>query len=343
VGAYFNLGRVDMQLKRYKDASKAFAAAVQAQPNYADAWYQLGISLQMQNAFSDAGKAYSSALSYYPNDPNLLYRLGFVSVQDKDWAPAAQYWGRLRDEFPNHPALSQVQQQLPHLYFNLGTQHYEMGHAEDARRAFLKTLDLDQGYGAAFYNLGLVCRDLNQLDQAQSALEQALELQYDPVQVRSVLGHVYALKGSLKEAAALFDRMLDEGHQSLDPHRGLVTVKLKQKDFEGALVSALNVVTNAPRDADSFLLLAYVYEHNGEGERYGSGFHPGQAVKAYKRAIRLKKDDATSHFNLAMLYGRMGDWASSLKALKSAEAIDPNHAGVKKWLPDVQARYDQAQ
>jgi tetratricopeptide (TPR) repeat protein len=343
VGAYYNLGRVYMQLKRYKDATQAFAAAVQARPNYGDAWYQLGIALQMQNAFSDAGKAYLSTLSFYPNDPNLLYRLGYVFLQEKDWAQAAQFWERLRDEYPDHPALSQVQQHLPHLYFNLGTQHYVNGATEEAKKAFLKTVDLNPQYGAAFYNLGLVYRDLEQFDQAQSALENALELQYDPQQVRSILGHVHTLKGSLKEAEALFQGLLKDGIQSSDPHRGLVTVKLKQKDLQGALVEALNVVANAPQDPASFLLLAYVYEHNGEGERYGYGFQGDQAIKAYKRAIRLNKHDVTPHFNLGMLYGRMGDWASSVKALKKAEEIDPSHVGVKKWLPDVQARYDQAQ
>lgn len=343
VSAYYNLGRVYMQLKRYDDASKAFAAAVQTRPDYGDAWYQLGIALQMQKAFKDAGKAYLSALALYPNDPNLLYRLGFVFIQEKEWIQAAHYWGRLHDEYPNHPALSQVQQHLPHLYFNLGTQHYANGAPKDAEKAFLKTLDLDPGYGAAFYNLGLVYRDLEQFDQSQSALENALDLEYDPLQVQSVLAHVYTLKGSLKEAEALFRNLLKEGKDPLSPHRGLVTVKLKQKDVASALLEALTVVANAPRDPTSFTLLAYVYEHNNDGERYGAGFQSDKAITAYKRAIRLDKNNVTPQYNLGILYGRLGDWESAVKALKKAEEIDPNHEGVKKWLPDVQARYDQAQ
>ena len=62
-GAYYNLGRVYMQMKAYDDAARAFAAAVQVRSNYGEGWYQLGIALQMQNQFSDAGKAYLSALS----------------------------------------------------------------------------------------------------------------------------------------------------------------------------------------------------------------------------------------------------------------------------------------
>lgn len=343
VGAYYNLGRAYMQLKAYDDAAKAFAAAVQAKPNYGDAWYQLGIALQMQNAYSHARQAYLTALSFFPNDPNLLYRLGFVFIQEKDWEQAAYFWGRLRDEYPEHPALVQVQQHLPHLYFNLGTQHYANGAMQEAQKAFLKTLEFDGSYGAAYYNLGLVYRDLEQFDQSQSALKNALDLEYDPEQVRNVLGHVYALKGNLKDAEAMFKEALESGGQSLDPHRGLVTIKLKQKDVAGALVDALNVVVNAPRDPASFLLLAFVYEHNNDGERYGPGYQSGQAIKAYKRVIGMDKNNFTAHYNLGLIYGRLGDWELALKELKKAQELDPNHAGVQKWLPQVELRYDQAQ
>jgi tetratricopeptide (TPR) repeat protein len=343
VGAYYNLGRVYMQLKDYDNAAKSFAAAVQARPQYGDAWYQLGIAFQMQKAFPEAGKAYLTTLSFFPDDPDLLYRLGFVFVQEKDWAQAALYWGRLRDKYPDHPALSQVQQYLPHLYYNLGTAHYAIGATKEAKEAFLKAVDLNPQYGAAYYNLGLVYRDLEEFDEAQAVLEDALELQYDPQQVRSVLGHIYALRGSLKDAESLFQSLIKEGTPSLEPHRGLVTVRLKQKDLQGALVEALTVVANAPQDPASFLLLAYVYEHNNEGERYGVGFLSDKAIRAYQRASLLDKKNISSHYNLGILYGRLGDWESAVKALKKAEEIDPNHAGVKKWLPDVQARYDQAQ
>ncbi|MDA0712241.1 MAG: tetratricopeptide repeat protein [bacterium] len=342
-GAYYNLGRVYMQMKAYDDAARAFAAAVQVRSNYGEGWYQLGIALQMQNQFSDAGKAYLSALSYFPGDPDLLYRLGFVFVQQKDWAQAAVYWGRLRGEYPDHPALAQIQNYLPHLYYNIGTELYTRGELKEAENAFLKTLNIDPGYGPAFYNLGLVYRDLEQFDESQNALENALQTRYDSLQVQSVLGHVLALKGSLEDAEALFQKLLKNGTQSLDPHRGLVTVKLKQKDLPGALVQALTVVANAPRDPSSFLLLAYVYEHNRDCERYGPGFQADKAITAYGRAAQLNPRDPVAQFNLGMLYGRLGDWQASLKALKKAQEIAPDHPGVEKWLADVQARLDQAQ
>ena len=125
----------------------------------------------------------------------------------------------------------------------------------------------------------------------------------------------------------------------LGSHRGLVQVMLRRGHINEALTGALNVVANAPKDPDSFVLLASVYEHNANGERYGPGARADLAVKAYQRALALDMSRVASHYNLGILYGRMGDWQPALDALKQAQALDPTHAGVLRWLPEVEARY----
>ena len=91
---------------------------------------------------------------------------------------------------------------------------------------------------------------------------------------------------------------------------------------------------------DSFKLLAFVYEHNAEGKRYGPGFDADKAIHAYERGIEFESKDVVLHFNLSIIHGRLGNWEKSLMEMKRAHKLDPNHEGVKKWLPEVEMRYN---
>jgi tetratricopeptide (TPR) repeat protein len=337
--AYYNLGLSHLQLQQFDAAAKAFVGAVQVRANYGEAWYQLGIALQAQQHYEMAGQAFLSALSSIGRSPHLLYRLGLVFLRQKNWEQAATYWDELVEGYPDHPAALSLHPHQPALYFNLGTVRYVKGDLAGAEDALDRARRLKPGYFEAVYNLGLVYRDLDRYDDAVRMLTKARTLQPDNLEVQEVLGGVYVLQGHLDMAESLFRQVLKDHPGRLDPHRGLVKVMLRRGRTNDALVDALNVVANAPSDPASFMLLAFVYEHNADGERYGSGARADLAVNAYRRALALDSTRVATHFNLGILYGRMGEWKRALDALKHAQSIDPAHPGVQKWLPDIEARY----
>ena len=89
------------------------------------------------------------------------------------------------------------------------------------------------------------------------------------------------------------------------------------------------------------MALAFVYEHNDEGVRYGEGYRAQEAVQAYLNAIRLAPDDASLYFNLGTIFGRQGDWLKAKKAFVQALSIDSTHVEVLKWLPVVEQKVSQ--
>ncbi len=337
--AHYNLGLSYNSLQQFKESSQAFRAAVQAQPNYGDAWHQLGIVLQAQNQFEAASKAYELALSLMPNSPNLLYRLGYVFLNLQNWAQAAFYWEQLQDGYPDHPASLSLQQHLPHLYFNLGTVLYGAGDLSGAEKALDRAVRSQPGYGEALYNLGLVYMAQEHYDRALKILRDARSVQPRNLDVILSLSRAYVLSDSLAKADQVLQNALKEWPGQVSVYQNLADIQLRLGHIPQAVAHALTAVLHAPENPTGFKLLAHIYEHNTQGERYGPGFDSEKAIRAYQRALILDATDVATHFNLGVLYGRLGNWADSWKAFKKAEAIDPQYPGVVKWLPEVEKRY----
>ena len=166
---------------------------------------------------------------------------------------------------------------------------------------------------------------------------EAEKLNYDVLKVRGNIAGVYLLADSLDQAERIYQSLGHEG--SMDGYRGLVKIAMRKGELAKALAYGLTSVANVP-GSGSLKLLAFVYEHNAHGERYGSGFDEDKAILAYERCIEFNPKDAGAHFNLGIINGRLGNWEKSLMAMKRAHKLDPNHAGAKKWLPEVEMRYN---
>lgn len=341
--AHYNMGLSFVRLQQFRDATQAFRAAVQSQPTYGDAWYQLGISLQAQHDFEGASKAYELALSRMPDSPTLLYRLGYVFLNLQNWPQAVMYWEQLTKEYPDHPAALSLQPYLPNLYFNLGTVRYSEHDLVGAEKALDLAVRLQPGFHEARYNLGLVYLAQEQYVRAIKTLRDVVTDQPNNLDVLLSLGKAYSASDSLAQAEKVLRNALNQWPNEMAIYRNLTDVLVRQGNIPEALADALTVVANAPQNPDGFKALAHVYEHNLQGERYGNGFAAEKAIRAYEHAIALDSTDVATHFNLGVIYGRLGDWAQAWQAFKRAQKIDPTYEGVVKWLPVVEARYEELQ
>ncbi len=87
---FFNLGAVQVNAGRGKEATEAFRKATQADPNYAEAWYQLGVSLLGDAKVDPASgkttpapgtnEAFQKYLELAPTGPNAENAKGMIAT-----------------------------------------------------------------------------------------------------------------------------------------------------------------------------------------------------------------------------------------------------------------------
>jgi tetratricopeptide (TPR) repeat protein len=102
------------------------------------------------------------------------YGLGRLFVAEKRWAEAAK-------EFKS----ALLARPSPEAHYALGCVYYQLNRNRIAARHLRKAIEMDEGYGAAFYVLGLVLLRLGASEEARAALAVACEVETDEPRYRS--------------------------------------------------------------------------------------------------------------------------------------------------------------
>ena len=166
----FNIRGVCNKAKNeFKDAVNDFNQAVLIKPDYAEAYYNLGVTLREIGDSLNAINAYENALkcnNHYPNAHNNLGEIFLVNgdldsaIDHLEWAVA------LKPEFAS-------------AHNNLGRSYLELNKIHDAIKSFDKALEINPNFAIASNNLGISYQRLGEFDLAIQNYENAILINPD--------------------------------------------------------------------------------------------------------------------------------------------------------------------
>jgi tetratricopeptide (TPR) repeat protein len=146
--AQFQLGNAYYQSARMDEAIKAYQSAINIDPNYQAAYANLGVTYYQLQQFDLAARQYEKAIELDPEDGDVTYNLGALYLQQ----------ALSQGEQPDPEILAQAVTQLkkaqaisPDLaepYFTLGVAYLALNQPDQARTSFQKFLDLGAGQDA---------------------------------------------------------------------------------------------------------------------------------------------------------------------------------------------------
>jgi Flp pilus assembly protein TadD len=134
----------------------------------------------------------------------------------------------------------------------------ERGLYNDAIVYFKKALELEPEHTSSLYGLGLVYKDIGELDRAEDAFSRLLEMG-DRADAHYGLGMVYQKRKEYERAIAEYRRATELDPKQIFLHHALGACLLEVEDYEGAISAFKEALNHNPNDPNTYYNLAIVY------------------------------------------------------------------------------------
>jgi serine/threonine protein kinase/Tfp pilus assembly protein PilF len=330
----------------YKEAAAAYAAAVRLDPKFALAWARLatiqsylyfnGIDTNTNSAAA-VKEAAERATAVQPELGEAWIAQGAYRYRvQRDYAGGLQMYNEARKRLPNSSFV----------FENMAFVERRLGLWKEAEAHYKKAAELDPRNPGIFVEMGSdFLNYLRRFDEAQAALDRALEISPDDQSAIVGKAAIFQSEGRLDEAAKELARIPADSAGD-----EVVLARADQAIYERRFDAAIGLIESKiaslrPGEAISNEFLVRL----GNCQEWAG--HAEKARASYTRLIQTLKSSANSTAGsdvavpiyLAMAYAGLGDKTNALDEAHRAVAVFSNDAIAKAYaevaLAQIQARF----
>jgi len=175
---------------RLEEAQVSFNQAIALKPDYADAHYNLGNTLQELGRLDEAQVSYKQAIALKADYAEAHNNLGNT----------LQKLTRFEEAQASYKQAIALKPDYAEAYNNLGSTLQELGRLDEAAASHTQAIALKPGFAEAHSNLGVTLLDLGRLDEAEASCMQAITLKPDLAEAHTNLGIVHYARSDLDAA-----------------------------------------------------------------------------------------------------------------------------------------------
>ena len=229
----------------------------------------------------------------------------------------------LLDEAISYLEYSLKNTPLAEAYYNLGTLYLQKNQLEKARANLLRAVEMRSDYLDSLNNLGLLAAREGQPEEAARYFQEAIRRRPDYTLAVLNLVKLYRRQGRLDEAQKVLEQALKVKADDADLYDSLGTVFAQANDLPKAekyLQRALEIRPEFP-EARNNLGLIYTILGNTQ-----------EAIAQFQECIRVAPAFDQPYLNLANLYYQMNQKAKAQAILRALLDQHPDHPLAKKQL-----------
>jgi len=340
---YLDSGLRYFQQQRYREAVIQFSNAVQVDPSFAQAHYQLGESfVKLQNwpqAFAELSRAVELDPSIYPAHAELASLL-IASRLPENLKQAKTHLDLLRQKDPNSPETHEA----------WSSYYAATDKLVDAMQEMQEGINADPKRSESYLSLALLQMKADLPDQAEQNFKTAADVGPKAMNAQLALGGFYQSRNRFPEAEQQFRKAIATDLQDPAPRAALVRLLMsegKRGDVETLL---RQTKADLPNNSEGYRMLGDFYFATGDLDKataeYASLFsdhpHDVQVKKNYIQLLILKGtiDEASKlndqilkanpHDVEALVYRgqiqlRQGNASGAVSSLQDALRNDPNN------------------
>ncbi len=210
----------------------------------------------------------------------------------------------------------------------------------DSVTLYQTTIDRNPACWMAYNNLGVVCLDAGQTQQAIERYEHALQIKPEYAEAHNNLGVALVRLGKLSEAIAHYQEALKLKSDFSDAHNNLGNALLKSNRPREAIQQYELALQLNPYFSDGHTNLAAALA--------GVGQLP-EAIQQYQQALQLKPDNFVALANMALAYAKMKRPAEAIAAAENALGLARSYGDtelaqqIEAWLKGYRQKMAQPQ
>lgn len=288
-------------IEQYKLALSADPNSLMLQDGLAELYFKVGRIKEAVQVAQDQVKSHPDDLEAH----RLLGRIYFRSLGDMQTGQQTQMLGLATTEYET---LVKLEPDSTENHLLLG-QLYELSHESTKAEAQFKAAQgLDSGSEESLLNLARLYSEQGDLQRVVSTLS-ALPAEDRSARIELALGSTYDQLHKPKEAAAAYQRALDDDGDNLDAQRGLANALLADGQLDAAMKQYQQIVAAEPQDAQSYIHISDIQRRKGDYDT---------ALTTIKKAKSLVPESLELSFNEALIYDSLGRYADAEQVLKAA-------------------------
>lgn len=303
--AYYNLGEQYARIGRFPEAVEAYKKALEIDPEFKDAHCGLGDVYVEVGDERQAVFAYEQALRFHPEDKDLHVIVVKAYTKTIEKNPGVAAYREARNHvLARYAAMVNKDRPKATSYFNLGNLYVEVGDAEMALLAYRRALEINPGHSGALYNLGNLYKEQGKLKEALGFYQKAIDADPRMADAYLNIGVIYGRQGEKDQEKSFYQKALE-----VDPRSGRAYFNLGfMEEADGNLPDALALyeksVALEPDNAEGYYNLGNIYAKLKKAP---------EAISSYLKAVEQDPGHMNALVNLSILSFQKGDFADAVK------------------------------
>jgi predicted O-linked N-acetylglucosamine transferase (SPINDLY family) len=336
-----------LEAGRYQEAIMQYRFAISLQPDFAEAYCNLGTALRMLGRRREAICIYQEALRHHPamaevyNEMgNVFYEEGLLEQAWAVYARAVKINPRYGSAFNNlgnclaakgnvmgaADAYEKAVESEPLLaiaHYNLGNVRAEQGLFDPAITAYNRAIALNAKFEKAYNNRGNALRQQGKRREAMESYQKAVQINPAFAEAYANYGLALGELGDLKAAREAVERAIQLAPNLSESRCHLGNILRTQGEYTAAETAFREAIRLSPNAAEAHLGLGNVLRDTGDLD---------SAVTEYREAERQAPELALVKANLGVALAEQGNFEEALDALRRALALQPHNAEVRSNL-----------
>ncbi len=222
------------------------------------------------------------------------------------------------------------------LFNNFGNIYIEIDDYEQAQIALETAIEINPGLAESHTNLGNVLLHQGKINDAIYEYELALDILGEDSKIYNNLGNAYMRKDWLNEAMGSFEKVIELEPDDESGYINLAGVYMKKQLLDKAIVYLNEAISINPKRSDIRTQKADILFDQKKYEK---------SIKEYDFAIKVNNKDVQAIFGKALCYNKLGMTKQEIASYKKVLKVKPDMIPALANLGTIyynKGQYDQA-